>query len=106
MILHVSDGSVIGAFSSVGFRKEKVGGKGFLMSVSNRKKFDIRKDKQQEIINYYTNKLVFGNDEFVVYYNMTFSIMFGSNFCYFETKGKDVNDFITVKDDTGRYVQA
>jgi hypothetical protein len=101
VLLKLRDGNMIGAFSEQPLAREKWkgSGKGFLMSVTNMKKFNILKKNEGEIIPFYNNKFIMGNDELIIFlHNMTYSVIFGTVPCYFDTRFKDVKDFIGSED--------
>jgi hypothetical protein len=97
--------NVIGLFSEQPFSQSKWygRGKGFLMSVTNMKKFDILKARENQVIQFQPNKIAIGNDELMIYlHNMTYTVIFGTVPCYFDTRNKDIEDFLGSTEERGK----
>jgi hypothetical protein len=74
------------------------------MSATNMKRFNISKQREGQVIPFYNNKFIMGNDELIVYlHNMTYSVIFSTTSCYFETRFKDVVEFLGTEEEKGAY---
>jgi hypothetical protein len=105
LLLRLENGNVIGGFSEQPLSQTKFNsGKGFIMSATNMKKFSILREREGQVIPFYNNKFIFGNDELIVYfYNMTYSVIFDTTACYFETRHQKIEDFLGSKEEKGKF---
>jgi hypothetical protein len=56
------------------------------MSLTNLKKYNLKPQKKGMAMVYNQHYFGFGNDELLVYHDMTFSVMMESIYCYFDFK--------------------
>ena len=95
VLITLSNGHIIGGFSENAFSKEKVTkGKGYMMSVTNKRIYDIRTRHEGKVAKYDDFMFIFGNNELLIKNNLTFTAIFARQFCYFETGDDKLNDFL------------
>jgi hypothetical protein len=73
------------------------------MSVTNLKKYDLKREKKGKAMIYNQHYFGLGNDELLVYHDMTFSIMMESVYCYFDFRKEKPIDFLGQREDKGKY---
>ena len=73
-------------------------GKGWLMSITNKKCYDVKKLYEGKVARYAPYTLVFGNNELIIQSNMTFSIIMNKMNLHFATQGDRSIDFIGMKE--------
>jgi hypothetical protein len=107
MLLKLTNGICIAAFSEDYFDAMRpqfsTKGNAFLMSVTNMKRYDLKPLKKGTAMIYNQYYFGLGNDELVVYHDMTFSIMIESLYCYFDFKREKPINFIGQIEDKGTY---
>jgi hypothetical protein len=105
LLIKLENGNVIGGFSEQPLSQTKFNtGKGFMMSVTNMVKFDILKQKEGRVIPFNNNKFAMGNEELIIYFhNMTYSVIFNTVSCFFETRNKDIVTFLGTEEEKGKF---
>jgi hypothetical protein len=95
VLITLSNGHIIGGFSENAFSKEKVTkGKGYMMSVTNKRIYDIKTRHEGKVAKYDDFMFIFGNNELLIKNNLTFTAIFARQFCYFETGDDKIQDFL------------
>jgi hypothetical protein len=67
------------------------------------KRYDLKPQKRGLGMIYNQHFFGLGNDELIVYHDMTFSIMMESVYCYFDFRKEKPMSFIGQAEDKGRY---
>lgn len=100
----MSNGHQIGAFSEAPFSQTRQSrGKGYLMSITNKRIYDLKPKFEGKGITYDRFLLIFGQNELIIKSDMTFSVIFGMQYSHFTTGNDTIDKFIGQAEDKGKY---
>lgn len=74
-----------------------------MMSVTNKRIYDIKARHEGKVAKYDDFMFVFGNNELLIKNNLTFNAIFAKQFCYFETGDDTIKDFLGQASDEGTF---
>lgn len=104
VLITLKNNHLIGAFSENPFSKTKSArGKGYMMSITNKRIYDIKPKFEGKVAKYDDFMFSLGNNELLIKSNCTYSAIFAKQFCYFETGNDSINDFLGQEQDEGEY---
>ena len=69
-------------------------GRGFLMSITNKKIYNIKPKYEGRVVKHDDYFVSFGNNELIVKSTMEFSVIFKSVYSFFDTGLDKITDFI------------
>jgi hypothetical protein len=84
--MSLGNGHCIAAFSENPFSPTPSSeGKGFLMSITNKRVYNLKAKNKGKAASYDKFMFKFGNNDLLIKSNMTFSVVFAKAFCFFDS---------------------
>lgn len=110
MLLALENNQIICSFSEYGIpsrnNKEPNNGSGFMASISNLRIYDLKETKFGKALKYDDYMFVVGNNEILVKSNLTFSVIFNKQFCFYEYGDDELKQFLGEDKDEGKFRRA
>lgn len=84
-------------------KKEVREGNGFMASITNKRIYDLKAKNIGKGLKYDMFMFIVGNNEILVKNNLTFTVIFNKQFCYYESGDDDLVKFIGQRNEEGNF---